>query len=326
MAVSNFQFKKMEEIGFDLIRSVGRDNSKDIDGACEIMLSSIPIEVIATATGSESDKLRYSSVGTLSYFLLSSEKYAGDFLSICEINGSYLNLYNSIIDTFDGKRNSFDFYMNDVLKEALSEIILSLKDNHSELKSPVWDNLSADVLEVRIKAIGSFEQAVKTMGPIEIAACSHVLKDYGYPMFEGFDRSGYYPYKFFKECNREEMRPLYNLLAELNDDITAQRKLDTTGSRLCFLPLKYIERMTKGDSAGFIDKAVRSKLALYDRPLELLVSALRDENRLHEIDSIKKSTLKKLLSSELINYDDFVSMPKASSYFKRERLSSDLQL
>lgn len=331
MTVSSFQFKKMETIRNNitllLVNAADKGEEIDFNSLADIICEEIPIEVIATATGSSDEKLKYGPIGLLSFILISSDMNLNDFYLLCEISGSKKNIFNQIVCEIDKAQSIIGKNINTNATKAIKDIVTENLDRLDGLTGPKWTTFAKEIFEIKLSATNDVIATLKSMNIIEIAACHEFLGEYGYPIFESVNKEDrYFPYKFFRECDHDQMKPLYDLMAVLNGEVNSQREIDKITDRFDFLPAKYIEKLTNGDNLGFIEKAIKSKSSVYERPVKLLVSALRREGRLEEIDSMKKSLSGALIKKEIMTISDLDHMPNAANHHKRQRLASDLQM
>ncbi len=264
--------------------------------------------------------------------ILGSQAHADEFMSMCMLNGSLHKAYELVIRGFDENVRgvSHEYYrFTETLAASLRAIVLHYKDSLESLHFPIWSQYASTVFENMAEAIGSVDPILRIMSPIEIAACAEALDKFGYSIAPGNRKENRYPYYYFREGSRDDLKSIFEVVKKFHGGVSAQVKISnvmTEESDQIFLGIDDLSAAIPNDKIEFIEKAVASKHRIYSKPLSYVISAYRNDGRIGELDVLDKKITSYLIKNKLLSLDDLAHMPKTRNNHKVAAIKHDMGL
>lgn len=276
------------------------------------------------------------TVARSAYHLLSIPDIADSLTSLAIALGKPWGLHNSLVAGVDSIKSS-GRNLKDYGYESIFMAVIRLwqagKSSPYRFSAPHYQFLADVVLEASQEAGVPLDVVLGNRSVIEIHASAHALKKYGVELF-GKERDehrktlGDYPYYYLQHCDRDELLPTFELLSHLHGRYIAQTMMTAGASpQTVFLGADELaSHFGEKSPVMALKRFLVSGDAIYKRPLELMVSALKQEGMWQALDAVTAREAKQLFKQGLVASSELPNLPKMTAIFSEARLSVDLGL
>lgn len=276
------------------------------------------------------------TVARSAYHLLNIPDTADSLTGLAVALGKPWGLHNSLVAGADSIKSS-GLNIKDYGYESIFMAVIRLwkagKSRPYLFDAPHYQFLGDVVLEASQEAGVPLDVVLGNRSVIEIHASAQALKKYGVELFskerdEHRKTLGEYPYYYLQHCDRDELLPTFELVSHLHGRYVAQTMMTAGASpQAVFLRADELaSHFGENSSEMALKRFLASGDAIYKRPLQLMVSALKQEGMWQSLDRATAREAKQLFKQGLIVPSELPNLPRMTAIFSEERLRVDLGL
>ncbi|AXH60302.1 hypothetical protein [Pseudomonas amygdali] len=270
------------------------------------------------------------------YHALHVEDSGQAIASIAIATGNARRLFNQYMQMIDSHilagLHAEDFG-HEATVRALKRLRSAEKSHGAFHLSPQYQFFASYALEIALDDSLSLDGLLSTMSVTQIHACAPALKGLGITLFSDERLAGYgqYPYYYLQHCSIQELRPTFDLLVRLHGGVMAQKMMfeaqANAKTKAVFLTADEIALgFGKDQPVLAVKQCIACKDDIYADNLAWMMTALRQEGRLDELDVLSKSESKYLLDLDLLQLTDLSVLPRLTAFHSEQRLGADLGL
>lgn len=268
----------------------------------------------------------YHLTTTVIMTLMRAPDYADEFIRGCRIIQYERQAYNLMVNLFDDIQRNMSPLVSPRFLLSMQGLIAGKRHQLAQFDMPAYTKLGNVFFENMLEAGYKVDELVCYMTPLNLAAAADVLNNYGYNLAP--PKNDIVFNHLQKGLSEEQIQYYYEVIKNSRDALQAQVEMEVylngMGTRV-FMSESELEAAVGSDLISYLNSAVNT-LTVHKKMIARVIKLLRQEESLHRIDDLPKSAINKLMKECIINMDDLDALPNAFNYFKREKLSHDLDI
>jgi hypothetical protein len=268
----------------------------------------------------------YHLTTTVIMTLMRAPDYADEFVRGCRIIQYERQAYNLMVNLFDDIQRNMRPLVSPRFLLSMQGLIAGKRHQLAQFNMPAYTKLGNVFFENMLNAGYKVDELVCYMTPLNLVAAADILNNYGYNLAPPKNNIVFTHLQ--QGLSEDQIQYYYEVIKNSRDALQAQIEMEVylngVGTRV-LMSESELEAAVGGDLISYLNSAVNT-LTVHKQMIVRVIKFLRQEDSLHRIDVLPKSAINKLMKESIINMDDLDKLPNAFNYFKREKLSHDLDI